>query len=177
MLKQEHIGKPEFIESLNDKQLIDKLIETKIESQIVATPLSFNAETNTEVLLVKPAFITNHPLLMSPLAKSHAQGRMHSSRGAKYLSERFELFANGMELCNAYSEQNDSSSQRRAFLHQTSELGGKDDELHRNDESFLEALSYGMPPTAGWGMGIDRLCMLMCGVTNIREAILFPRPD
>lgn len=115
MLKEDGFGKPEFIATLNDKQLIDKLIETKIESKIVATPFSFDAETNTQVLLVKPAFITNHPLLMSPLAKSHVQGRMQDSRGAKYLSERFELFANGMELANAYSEQNDSGNQRRAF--------------------------------------------------------------
>ena len=81
----------------------------------MATPYSFDATTNTETLNVKPAFITNHPLLMSPLAKSHAQGRMRDSRGAQYLAERFELFANGMELVNAYSEQNDSSRQREAF--------------------------------------------------------------
>lgn len=113
---------------------------------------------------------------MSPLAKSHAQGRMAGSRGAPYLAERFELFANGMELANAYSEQNDAKQQRTAFEQQTQEIGKspKDEELHRNDETYLQALSFGMPPTAGWGMGIDRLVMLMCGVTNIREAILFP---
>ena len=101
---------------------------------------------------------------------------MSGSRGAPYLAERFELFANGMELCNAYSEQNDPERQRQAFEQQTHDIAQfqKDEELHRNDEAFLEALSFGMPPTAGWGMGIDRLVMLLCGVTNIREAILFP---
>ena len=80
-----------------------------------------------------------------------------------------------MEVVNAYSEQNDATLQAKAFQSQ-SELNDKamDDELHRNDLDFIEALEYGMPPTAGWGCGIDRLTMLMCGVNSIREVILFP---
>ena len=79
-----------LIKTLNDKQLFDKLIENRIEKKSI--------ETN------KPCFIIDHPLLMSPLAKSHAQGRYKDQRGAQYLSERFELFINGMEIINAYSE-------------------------------------------------------------------------
>ena len=87
------------------------------------------------------------------------------------------MFINQMEVVNAYSEQNDEERQRASFQMQMMQAGkikGHEDELHRNDEDFLEALSYGMPPTAGWGCGIDRLTMLMCGVSNIREIILFP---
>ena len=84
---------------LNDKQLFDKLIEGRIESKAHETP----------------CFIMNHPLIMSPLAKSHAQGRSHDSRGAAYLAERFELFIHGMEVINAYSEQNCPIAQAKAF--------------------------------------------------------------
>ena len=79
-----------FVNDMNDKQLFDKLIESRIESKSSATP----------------AFIMNHPLIMSPLAKSHAQGRQRNSRGAEFLAERFEVFVHGMEIINAYSEQN-----------------------------------------------------------------------
>jgi lysyl-tRNA synthetase class 2 len=88
------------------------------------------------------------------------------------LSERFELFVNRREVINAYSEQNDPVLQRQGFQLQSGMDG--DDELHRSDEDFIEALGYGMPPTAGWGCGIDRLCMLLCGVSHIREIIMFP---
>eukprot|EP00347_Sterkiella_histriomuscorum_P009501 403340971 len=146
---------------LNDKQLIDKLIEHHIESKCI-----------------QPSFITNHPMIMSPLAKTHAQGRNGLQKpGAEFLSERFELFVNKKEVINSYSEQNDTDMQRKGFSFQTTmgqEGNHQDEELHRSDEDFLEALSYGMPPTAGWGCGIDRLCMLMLGLNQIREVILFP---
>ena len=97
------------------------------------------------------------------------------AHAAPFLSERFELFINKMEIINSYSEQNDEALQREGFKLQTGiGHGSTDDELHRNDEDFLDALSYGMPPTAGWGCGIDRITMLMCGVKNIREIILLP---
>ncbi|CDW91661.1 lysyl-trna synthetase [Stylonychia lemnae] len=149
-------------DSLNEKQLIDKLIEYHIESKCL-----------------QPSFITNHPMIMSPLAKTHAQGKYGNQiygDSAQYLSERFELFINKKEIINSYSEQNDSEMQRKGFSLQTTmgDEGHQDEELHRSDEDFLEALSYGMPPTAGWGCGIDRLCMLMCGISHIREIILFP---
>ena len=91
----------DFVSDLNDRQLFDKLIETRIESKCIKT--------------TKPCFIMNHPLLMSPLAKSHAQGRQAHTLGAEFLAERFELFINGMEVANAYSEQNDASLQAKAF--------------------------------------------------------------
>jgi len=151
-----------IIGELNDAKLFDKLIEARIESKCHETP----------------SFIMNHPLLMSPLAKSHAHGRSCNSRGAQYLAERFEVFVHGMEVVNAYSEQNCAVEQRKAFQMQAKlqvEAGKpRDDELHRNDVHFIEALEYGMPPTGGWGCGVDRLCMLLCGAKNIREVILFP---
>ena len=103
MLLEEKIVDSDLVRSLNDKQLLDKLIESKIESKAHATP----------------CFIMNHPLIMSPLAKSHAQGRSHDSRGAQFLAERFELFVHGMELINAYSEQNDPVEQAKAFQMQS----------------------------------------------------------
>lgn len=145
------------MDKLNEKQLIDKLIEAKIESKCM-----------------QPSFIINHPLIMSPLAKSHSQGR---TNGSPHLAERFELFLGHRELINAYSEQTDHVAQRKGFSYQTQlsqEENTADEELHRSDEDFLEALSYGMPPTAGFGLGIDRLCMAMCGVSHIREIIAFP---
>lgn len=131
-------------------------------------------EAKIESRCDQPSFIMNHPLLMSPLAKSHAQGR---TNGSPYLAERFELFLGHRELINAYSEQTDSEAQCQGFAQQTQlseENNTEDSELHRADEEFLEALSYGMPPTAGFGLGIDRLCMAMCGVQHIREVIAFP---
>lgn len=165
MLLQDATGTLENfkLNELNDKQLLDKLIESRIESKARETP----------------CFIMNHPLIMSPLAKSHAQGRQRDSRGAQYLAERFELFIHQMEVINAYSEQNCPTAQSKAFQAQhdfTAEKrdGAADEELHRNDQDFIEALEYGMGPTAGWGCGIDRICMLLSGAKNIREVILFP---
>ena len=168
MLVGDKIYAEALINSLNDKQLFDKLIESRIEVRSQKNPV--------------PVFIMNHPLLMSPLAKSHAQGRSSESRGAEFLAERFELFVHGMEVVNAYSEQNCPLMQAKAFAEQaqyssangTATVCNADEELHRNDMDFVEALEYGMAPTAGWGCGIDRLSMLLCGAKNIREVILFP---
>jgi len=117
--------------------------------------------------LIQPIFITDHPLEMSPLAKLH---REDSS-----LTERFELFIGGSEICNAFSELNDPDDQKERFLTQQkfSKLG--DEEAHSLDEDFLRAMQYGMPPTGGLGIGVDRLFMVLTGQTNIREIILFPQ--
>ena len=111
--------------------------------------------------------------MLSPLAR-----RRQGIGNVGHTCERFELFIDGIELVNAYSEENDAVEQRDRFKSQEAlrkEGNGLDLELHSANEEFLEALSYGMPPTAGWGLGIDRLCMLLFGFRSIREVILFPK--
>ncbi|KNA24062.1 hypothetical protein SOVF_019180 [Spinacia oleracea] len=119
-----------------------------------------------EETCVNPAFIINHPELMSPLAKWH--------RSKPGLTERFELFVNKHELCNAYTELNDPIVQRQRFAEQLKDRQSGDDEAMALDETFCTALEYGLPPTGGWGMGIDRLTMMLTDSQNIKEVLLFP---
>ena len=130
-------------------RLVDKLVGHFLEDNIV-----------------NPTFITEHPEMMSPLAKYH--------RSKPGLTERFELFVAGREVCNAYTELNNPVVQRSRFAEQAKQSTDGDDEAQVHDEAFCEAMEYGLAPTAGWGMGIDRLTMFLTNKWNIKEVLLFP---
>ena len=131
-------------------RLIDKLVSACVEPQ-----------------LIQPTFLLDYPLDMSPLAKQ--------SPDDPTMVERFEGFAAGMEIANAFTELNDPDEQRRRFMEQEALRGQVDEDLDRLDEDYLLALEHGMPPTGGLGIGIDRLTMLLTGQQSIREVILFPQ--
>ena len=136
--------------SMGRGKLIDEIFGEKCEGQ-----------------LIHPTFITDYPIEMSPLAKKH---REHEG-----LVERFEAICNGKEICNAFSELNDPIEQRARFEEQL-ELGKRgDDEAMLLDEDFLRAIEYGMPPTAGLGIGIDRLSMIMTNSNSIQDVLFFPQ--
>ncbi|XP_044126504.1 lysine--tRNA ligase isoform X2 [Bufo gargarizans] len=119
-----------------------------------------------EVTCINPTYICDHPQIMSPLAKWH--------RSEKGLTERFELFVMKKEICNAYTELNDPVRQKELFEDQAKAKAAGDDEAMFIDDNFCTALEYGLPPTAGWGMGIDRLTMFLTDSNNIKEVLLFP---
>lgn len=135
---------------LTTARLLDKLVGELIEDSIVS-----------------PAFITCHPAIMSPLAKYH--------REFEELTERFELFIAGKEVCNAYTELNNPKVQRERFIAQMKDKQAGDDEAMEYDKEFCVAMEYGLPPTAGWGLGIDRMTMFLTNSHQIKEVLLFPQ--
>lgn len=140
--------------SMGKGKLIDEIFGEKVEAN-----------------LIQPTYITDYPIEMTPLAKKH--------RTEPGLVERFELFVNGKEIANAYTELNDPIDQRERFEEQLKLAARGDDEAMAMDEDFLRSLEYGMPPTSGLGIGIDRLTMLLTNKTTIQEVLFFPqmRPE
>ena len=144
----------EKIESMSRPKLLDEMFQALVEPK-----------------LVKPTFVVDYPVELSPLAKP--------KRGNPKLTERFELFANGKEMANAFSELNDPLDQRRRLEAQAKLRAAGDEEAVGVDEDYLRAMEYGMPPMGGVGIGVDRLFMYLTGASNIRDVILFPtmRPE
>jgi len=123
-------------------------------------------EAVAEPFLIQPTIIYDYPTVVSPLSKAKPDDPEHV--------ERFEFFAGGFELGNAFSELNDPEEQHKRFEEQLAERGRGDDEAHQMDEDYVRALAYGLPPTGGEGLGVDRLVMLLTGSKSIRDVILFP---
>ena len=144
---------PDILEPYHYKHLSCGKLLDKLFSKIV------------EPTLMDPTFVLDHPLSESPLAKEH--------RDKPFIAERFELFVGGHELANAYTEQNDPDMQREHFRRQQ-QFGNESQVAAEHDEAFVHVLEYGLPPTAGFGLGVDRLVMLLTRQTSIKEVLAFP---
>ena len=168
--KELKVELPKNLESEETRKMLDDLcIKHNVEC---ANPRSTSRLLDKlvgefiEPKCISPTFIMNHPQLMSPLCKYHREN--------KYLAERFELFIGTHEITNAYTEMNDPFKQRELFEDQAKQKAAGDEEANFIDENFLTAIEYGLPPTGGFGMGIDRLTMYLTDNINIKEVILFP---
>lgn len=166
-----------YTETLNEKLGVDIIMTTEKELNGICEKYGIKTENQTigykidklfselvQKSLIEPTFVIDYPKVISPLAKEH--------RNNPLLVERFELIIFGLEVVNAFSELNDPVEQRRRFEQQ---LAQKEEGIGEIDEDFLEALEYGMPPTGGLGIGVDRLCMILLNQPSIRDVILFPQ--
>lgn len=165
---KEHTGYD--VENMSEEELYDACREMGIDvdktmgkGKLIDEIFGEKCEAN----YVQPTFIYDYPIEMSPLTKKHRENPS--------LTERFELFVNGKELANAYSELNDPIDQLERFQHQLKLQERGDDEAMYIDHDFIRALEYGMPPTAGMGIGIDRLCMFMTNSPSIQDVLFFPQ--
>ncbi|MEY4503821.1 MAG: hypothetical protein RL154_113, partial [Pseudomonadota bacterium] len=147
------------------KYIKEKAIEAK-EPKNYGDALSILFDELVEKKLINPTFITDFPIEISPLAKRNPDNLD--------IADRFELFIAGREIANGFNELNDPVDQYERFLDQVKAKEAGDDEACEMDEDYIEALKYGMPPTAGEGIGIDRLVMLLTGQKSIKDALLFP---
>lgn len=163
-------GPAPALDTLNDRAAVIRLVEQILPASDVSQPhgklLGLIFEEIVEKQLVQPTFIYDYPVELSPLSKRNPE--------EPAFVERFELYIAGMEIANAYSELNDPLDQRERFLQQVREREGGDEEAQMMDEDYVRALSYGMPPAAGEGVGIDRLTMILTNSPSIRDVILFP---
>ena len=161
---------PDDLETEETRQFLDDLcVKKKVECANPRSTARLMDKLVGEFLepkCISPTFIINHPQLMSPLCKYH--------RKNKFLAERFELFIGTHEVTNAYTEMNDPFKQRDLFEDQAKQKAAGDEEANFVDENFLLSIEYGLPPTGGFGMGIDRLTMYLTDNINIKEVILFP---
>jgi len=153
-------SKEELVEELEKRGV--KLVGGESKGKLIDELFSLVVEPK----LIQPTFVTDYPIELSPLAKKH--------RSKEGLVERFEGFVLGREICNAFSELNDPIDQKERFIEQSRFKDEGDEEAHEIDEDYIRALEYGMPPTAGLGVGIDRLTMLFTNQSSIRDVILFP---
>ena len=157
-------------ERLSDLKTIQRAVTAVYHDSVKGAPLGKSVynlfEAVVEPFLIQPTIIYDYPTVVSPLSKAKPDDPDHV--------ERFEFFAGGFELGNAFSELNDPVEQHKRFEEQLAERDRGDDEAHQMDEDYVRALAYGLPPTGGEGLGVDRLTMLLTGSKSIRDVILFP---